>query len=91
MARFVKGQSGNPGGRPKDLFGIRDLARSFSPDAIKTLVAIMKDKGAPEAARVSAATAILDRGYGKPVQAISNPDGGPLAFEKIVVEVVTPK
>lgn len=88
---FQKGQSGNPGGRPKDVFGIRDLARSYSPDAIKTLATIMQDKGAPEAARVSAACAILDRGYGKPAQAITGPDGGPVQIEKVVFEIVKPK
>ncbi len=30
----------------------------------------MEDKKAPSAARVSAATAILDRGWGKPGQAV---------------------
>ena len=31
----------------------------------------MKDKAAPPAARVSAATAILDRAYGKPAQTVN--------------------
>jgi hypothetical protein len=30
----------------------------------------MRDKNAPPAARVSAANAILDRGYGKPAQSV---------------------
>ena len=37
-----------------------------APTAIKTLVAICKDEHAPQAARVSASQAILDRGYGRP-------------------------
>lgn len=34
--------------------------------------------GAPPAARVAASIAILDRGHGRPVQAIAGGDGGPL-------------
>ena len=65
---FQKGSSGNPGGRPKKDKTIQDLARSHGPDALKTLAAIMKDGKAPPAARVTASSALLDRGYGKPPQ-----------------------
>jgi Flp pilus assembly protein TadD len=63
---FQKGQSGNPGGRPKALAPVRDLARAQTEAAIETLVAIMTDTDASASARVAAATAILDRGWGKP-------------------------
>ena len=42
----------------------------ISTAAIETLASIMRDKNAPPAARVSAANAILDRGYGKPAQSV---------------------
>ena len=64
-------RSGNPGGRPKVLADVQELARERSPDAINTLAAIMDDQKAPPAARVAAANALLDRGYGKPTQPIS--------------------
>ena len=74
---FKPGQSGNPGGKPKlieparkILADIKLLAKEASEEAIKTLTAVMGDKAAPPAARVGAATAILDRGYGKPSQTI---------------------
>lgn len=67
---FRPGQSGNPGGRPKAEISLRDLAREHTQDAVATLVAIMKDNAAVSAARVSAAQALLDRGYGKPKQEI---------------------
>jgi hypothetical protein len=38
---------------------------------MQTLKDIMPDKDAPHAARVTAANSILDRGYGKPAQALS--------------------
>src|SRR5215475_12262961 len=68
---FQKGVSGNPGGRPKVLGDVQELARQKSPEAINTLSNIMHDEKAPPAARVAAANALLDRGYGKPTQPIS--------------------
>jgi len=68
---FPKGVSGNPGGRPKVLGDVQELARQKSPEAINTLSTIMNDDKAPPAARVAAANALLDRGYGKPTQPIS--------------------
>jgi hypothetical protein len=46
---------------------LREAARQFTDDALETLAAICSD-GQSEAARVSAASALLDRGYGKPTQ-----------------------
>ena len=65
---FVKGQSGNPGGRPKVVGEVQELARSHTADAVTTLAEIMRDTEAAPAARVAAANALLDRGYGKPLQ-----------------------
>jgi len=70
MARFQKGQSGNPGGRPKIVGEIQELARQHSPEAIDTLLEIMRNKKAPAAARALASNSILDRGYGKPPQSL---------------------
>jgi hypothetical protein len=76
---FGPGRSGNPSGRPKRpatiearrLFrDVADAAREVTEEAINTLVTIMKNPKAPAAARISAAQALLDRGYGKPAQAI---------------------
>jgi hypothetical protein len=57
---------------------VRALARDHTADAIDTLANIMRDKAAPPQAQVMAANALLDRAWGKPTQAISGPDGGPL-------------
>lgn len=57
---------------------IRSLARSHTKTALKVLASIMSSEDHPAAARVSAAQALLDRGWGKPEQAITGPEGGPL-------------
>lgn len=70
---FKPGKSGNPSGRPKSNEVIVALAQACTEEAIETLAQIMRDESKPTAARVSAATALLDRGYGKPAQAITLP------------------
>lgn len=47
---------------------IRSLARAHTQTALKVLASIMTDKESPQPARVAAATALLDRGWGKPKQ-----------------------
>jgi len=56
---------------------LSELASAYSEAALETLADIARN-GESENARVSAATALLDRAYGKPVQAaeVSGPDGG---------------
>jgi hypothetical protein len=70
MARFQKGQSGNPGGRPKVLGDLREAARKLTPEVLEMLSQVVKDKKAPPSARIAAGTVILDRAYGKPTQHI---------------------
>jgi hypothetical protein len=67
---FPPGVSGNPGGRPKEVREVIDLARSHSPAAVETLASIMRNEEAPPAARIAAANAILDRAYGRPKETL---------------------
>ena len=60
------GESGNPSGKPKSIRQVTDLARSRAEKALKVLEDVMNDDGATPASRVSAATILLERGYGKP-------------------------
>jgi len=57
---------------PKTLTQIRSLARTHTETAINVLVGIMTSNKATPAARVSAANAILDRGWGKAAQPLEN-------------------
>jgi hypothetical protein len=70
---FKKGESGNPGGRPKVIAELRALARAHAPDAIKEL-ARLAIKAKSETARVAAIRELLDRGYGKTQQMVENED-----------------
>ena len=62
---FPKGQSGNPGGRPRDEQKVAELARSYTREAIETLAELMRS-GNDERVRGTAAQALLDCGWGKP-------------------------
>jgi hypothetical protein len=75
---FVPGQSGNPGGRPKEDSEVKALARTAGPEAVQKLVELMR--GDDRRTALAAAQALLDRGFGKPSQAVemSGPDGEPL-------------
>jgi hypothetical protein len=74
---------------PKALTSIRSLARSHTRTAITVLVKVMRSEDATPAARVSAANAILDRGWGKATQPVGSADDGPLQLihriERIIV------
>ena len=65
--------AGRPKGRvtqaKRDLM---DMAKDHGETALAVLVEIATNKQASEGARVSAANALLDRGYGKPTQTVDN-------------------
>jgi hypothetical protein len=74
VAKFIKGHP-RVGGRVKGTLNhatadIRALAQSFGPEAIKTLVKLLRT-GA-EATKVASARELLDRGYGKATEHIRN-------------------
>jgi hypothetical protein len=73
----------------KTLTEIRSLARGHTRTAVNVLVGVMRCKDATPAARVSAANAILDRGWGKAPQALENGADGALELihriERVIV------
>lgn len=57
-------------GRPSNEASKRSIAaaaREYGERALDVLVQVMEDEEAPPAARIDAASKLLDRGYGKPV------------------------
>ncbi|SRR5260370_35279369 len=83
--RFPKGKSGNPGGRPKVLGEVQELARQYAPTAIVELARLAL-KAKSETARIAAIRELLDRGYGsRQAMEISAPAGDPLQllFEEL--------
>lgn len=68
---FKPGESGNPAGRPRGLSEMRLAARVHTPEALTTLVRIMRSRKANASARVRAVTELLDRAWGKPVQELA--------------------
>ncbi len=74
------GQSGNPGGQHKGTAELREAARKWSPKAIAKLCALIDSDD--ERVALAAAEAVLNRGYGKPPQALEHggTDGGPITF-----------
>jgi hypothetical protein len=78
----------------RTLTEIRSLARSHTRTAINVLVGVMRSNDATPAARVSAANAILDRGWGKAPQSLENGEEGVLKLihriERIIVHPESP-
>jgi len=62
---------------------IKSLARAHTESALAVLAAILNETDAPESSRVQAATALLDRGWGKPTQLIGGDEDHPLKIERI--------
>ena len=95
MASGVKsGANARGAGRPKGhrnvapravKIVIEELARTHAPAALQALVDICCDPDCNPGARVAAAIAIIDRGYGKPRQAVevSGEGGGPLVISPV--------
>jgi hypothetical protein len=67
------GVNPNPNGRPKVVAEIRSLAREYGPHAIARLAELSKSREG--AVAVNACRVLLDRGYGRPEQAIEVTSG----------------
>jgi hypothetical protein len=74
--KWLPGASPNPGGRPKVVADIQELARQYTPTALKTLHHIA-ERGKQESARVAASTALLDRAWGRPTQPLAGDINAP--------------
>ena len=77
--------------KARTLTEIRSIARSHTRTAINVLAGIMRSKDATPAARVSAANAILDRGWGKVAQPLQNGDDALKMIHRIERVIVHPE
>lgn len=69
---------------PKEITDVKELAKIAMPYAVQALLDIAYDEDSPPAARVSAATVLLDRGFGK--AAASMEISGKLTLLQLVQE-----
>lgn len=83
---WAKGQSGNPGGRPKAEREVIELARDASPRAIGRLVELVEHEDARTA--IAAANSVLDRAFGKPTQPLANDPDNPVNPEAPSVDAL---
>ena len=75
------------------LAGVRSLsevARSYTETALDTLAAITSDDTAPPSARITAACALLDRGYGRPPQRVELDDPPPTEAAADIPRLIGP-
>ena len=63
--RWRKGQSGNPRGRPKSDFKLRDLAQAHCREGLEKLVKIMRDPKTKPETVLAAVGMLWDRGFGR--------------------------
>jgi hypothetical protein len=83
-----KGRRGGYRGKGKQVHPLkiemRELARSYGPEVLERLLAIVRNDSIDADIRVVAANVILDRGFGKPVAAQPETGNG-----QVVVNVVS--
>lgn len=67
---FKKGQSGNPGGRPKGDPAVKEMLKAATADAAKLLIDTINNPAAKLEQRIECAKVVMDRVYGKATQQI---------------------
>lgn len=70
MAKFEKGKSGNPGGRPKTSKAFIELCKGASCEMFDIVIAIARNTSSSDGDRIKAANSVIDRGHGKASESI---------------------
>ena len=71
QGRFIKGQTGNPGGRPATPNEVKEMLRAAVAPSIKLLIDTVNNKNARLDLRIKSAETIIDRVYGRAVQPLA--------------------
>ena len=83
---WVKGQSGNPAGRPRGIAAtVRDATDPTS--LVGILLEVAQDSRAKPSERIAAVRELLDRGYGKAPAFAAMESGDPLELGAIAQEI----
>jgi len=84
MAKGIKTGGRQKGTPNKNTAEVKSLPQQYGPEAIDTLVKIMRDSE-NDTARIAASKEIMDRAYGKAAQAVevSGPEGEPFSIQII--------
>jgi hypothetical protein len=83
---WVPGKSGNPAGRAKHEVDIAALAREHGPKCILVIAKLLEDPDSR--VRVSAATVLLDRGFGRPNQNVTATGDGTLTLHLLAAQTI---
>jgi hypothetical protein len=87
MARSSTSGQGRPkGALNRSTLEVREAARAYTAEAIETLASIMRH-GTSEAVQILAAKELLDRGYGRPALAASEPEATLIEARPVSIDV----
>jgi len=78
-------------GQSKTPTQIASLARVHTQTVINVLIGIVTREDAPMPSRIAAGLALLDRGWGKPLQKVELEGDQPLQIREIINYIVDPK
>lgn len=87
--RYIKGQSGNPSGRPKENPIAKEILRAALPHAAERLVELVDSKN--EDTALKAINSLFDRTQGRPMQAVAMDVSGGLDIRAQIRQVLLEK
>jgi hypothetical protein len=73
--RWVKGVSGNPGGRPAIVARVREIAQAHTEEGLRQVVEMARDPNNDAKLRLAAWREVFDRAMGRPTIGTPNDDG----------------
>lgn len=90
--KWMRGVSGNPGGRPKGAVRrIRGLCREAAEPIIREMIDLALDPNQRARDRMSAANLVLDRGLGRATFEMPDDDEEPLDQKARILKLMTPQ